>query len=147
MKAFAQTRLNSQVIAAHDDDRSGRALPGMPFFALLSRLERSSGLSWPRLEASSRIRKADGRRPDGGREALVDAADGARGGVVFEGAHEAVGPADGGGVGAPAIAFGWMRVKAGGPRLHQSSRQPRLVAVRIIPPDEGVYEPARWVGA
>jgi hypothetical protein len=45
MKTFAQTRLNSQVIAAHDDDRSGRALPGMPFFALLSRLERSGGLS------------------------------------------------------------------------------------------------------
>ena len=57
--------MNSEVIAAHYDDRSGRALPGMPFFALLSRLERSGGLSWPRLEASSRIRKADGRRSEG----------------------------------------------------------------------------------
>jgi len=57
--------MNSQVIAAHDNDRSGRALPGMPFFVLLSRLERSGGLFWPRLEASPRIQKVDGRRTEG----------------------------------------------------------------------------------
>jgi len=78
---------------------------------------------------------------------LVDAINSALDGLVFVVAHAAVVAAHVVVVAAPAIALMWMLVKVGGPRLHQSFRQTRLVAVRIIPPDEGVYEPARWVGA
>src|SRR5260370_2876441 len=78
---------------------------------------------------------------------LVDATNGALDGLVFVVAPAAVVAAHVVVVAAPAIALMWMLVKVGGPRLHQSFRQTRLVAVRIIPPDEDVYEPARWVGA
>ena len=41
----------------------------------------------------------------------------------------------------------WLAIRIGGPRLHQSMLQTRLASVQIIPPAEGVYEPARWVAA
>jgi len=57
--------MNSQVIAAHDNDRSGRALPGMPFssfFPALSAQAGSSGPAWRRLREYRRwtegVRKA-----------------------------------------------------------------------------------------
>jgi len=43
------------------------------------------------------------------------------------------------------LAVLWLFIKVGGPRLHQTMRQTRLVSVRIIPPAEAIYEPARWV--
>src|SRR6266516_2417493 len=78
---------------------------------------------------------------------LVDAINRALDGLVFVVAHAAVVAAHVVVVAAPAMALLWVLVKVGGPRLHLSFRQGRLVAARIIPPAEGVYEPARWVSA
>ena len=39
----------------------------------------------------------------------------------------------------------WLLVKFGVPRIPQSSQQTRLVAVRIVPPADAAYEPARWI--
>src|SRR5258708_8254790 len=78
---------------------------------------------------------------------LVDGINSALDGLVFVVAHAAVGAAHVVVVAAPAIALMWMLVKVGGPRLHQSFRQTRLVAVRIIPPDTATYDPPRYLPA
>src|SRR5712692_8390242 len=78
---------------------------------------------------------------------LVDAINSALDGLVFVVAHAAVVAAHVVVVAAPAMALLWVLAKVGARPVHRSFRQTRLVAVRIIPPAEGVYEPARWVGA
>ena len=78
---------------------------------------------------------------------LVDAINNALDGLVFVVAHAAVVAAHVVVVAAPAMALLWVLAKVGAQPVHRSFRQARLVAVRIIPPAEGVYEPARWVGA
>ena len=45
------------------------------------------------------------------------------------------------------MALLWLAMRVGGPRIHQAMQQTRLATVQIIPPAEGVYEPARWVAA
>jgi len=97
--------------------------------------------------------KVDGPMPQPGEQQaeqlqrLVDAINSALNGLVFVVAHAAVVAAHVAMVAVPSIALLWVLVKVGGPRLNQSFRQTRLVAARIIPPAEGVYEPARWVSA
>ena len=78
---------------------------------------------------------------------LVDAINSALDGLVFVVAHAAVVAAHVVVIAAPAMALLWVLAKVGAQPVHRSFRQTRLVAVRIIPPAEGVYEPARWVGA
>ena len=76
---------------------------------------------------------------------LVDAINSALAGIVFILGHAAVVAAHVAVVAAVPIALMWLLVKAGRPSLHIRLRQPRLVSVRIFPPEEGVYEPARWI--
>jgi hypothetical protein len=78
---------------------------------------------------------------------VVDAITSALEGLRFVLAHAAVVAAHVVVFAVPAVALLWLLVKVGGPWFHQSLRQTRLGAVRIIPPAEGVYEPARWVAA
>ncbi len=75
---------------------------------------------------------------------LVNAIASALDGLRFVLAHAGVVAAHVLVVAVPAVALLWVVVKVGGPRVHLSFRQTRLGAVRIIPPAEGVYEPARW---
>lgn len=76
---------------------------------------------------------------------LVDATTTALDGIRFVLGHAAVIAAHVVVVAAVPIVLVWLLVKVGGPSLDLRFKQPRLVSVRIFPPDEGVYEPARWI--
>ncbi|MGH7761372.1 MAG: hypothetical protein ACREOY_08155 [Candidatus Dormibacteraceae bacterium] len=76
---------------------------------------------------------------------IVYAINSALSGLVFVVAHAAVVTVHVAVVAALPIALLWLVLKFGVPHIPQSSRHSRLAAVRIIPPAEGLYEPARWI--
>ena len=109
-------------------------LASFPFGALFA----------PRLGAGG-VSKPPGEQQAEQLQRLVNAIQAVLDGVVFVVTHAAGVAAHVAALAALPLAILWLVIKAAGPLVHRKLWETRLAGVRIVPPAESLYEPARWV--